>query len=74
MDGTNHGTANRSNYPNLFPRLKRLLRIRRAYDWADKGDELLAMGKVEDSLCCLQEGSGVWLLKSRRFDTGWESR
>jgi uncharacterized Ntn-hydrolase superfamily protein len=38
------------DHPEPLPELKRLIRIKRAYDWADKGDELLALGKVEESL------------------------
>jgi len=33
-----------------IPELKRLVRIRRAYDWADKGDDFLASGKIEESM------------------------
>jgi uncharacterized Ntn-hydrolase superfamily protein len=43
------------DHPAPLPELKRLLRIRRAYDWADKGDELLALGKVEDSLAAFKK-------------------
>ncbi len=41
--------------PEPLPELNRLLRIRRAYDWADKGDEFLALGKVEDSLTAFKK-------------------
>jgi uncharacterized Ntn-hydrolase superfamily protein len=34
---------------NPLPELKRLVRIRRAYDWADKGDDYLSLGKVAGS-------------------------
>lgn len=37
------------DHPDPLPELKRLVRIRRAYDWADKGDDLLALGRVEES-------------------------
>jgi len=43
------------DYPEPLAELKRLLRIRRAYDWADKGDEFLALGKVEDSLAAFKK-------------------
>jgi uncharacterized Ntn-hydrolase superfamily protein len=33
-----------------LPELKRLLRLHRAYEWANKGDELLTAGKFEDSV------------------------
>lgn len=33
-----------------LPELKRLLRVKRAYDWVDKGDDLFALGKIEDSM------------------------
>ena len=36
--------------PEPLPELKRLIRVRRAYDWADKGDDLLALGKIEEAL------------------------
>ena len=32
-----------------LPELKRLLRLRRAYDWVDVGDDLLGQGKIEES-------------------------
>jgi uncharacterized Ntn-hydrolase superfamily protein len=38
------------DHPEPLPELKRLIRIKRAYDWADKGDDLLALGKIEESL------------------------
>jgi uncharacterized Ntn-hydrolase superfamily protein len=36
--------------PEPLPELKRLVRVRRAYDWVDRGDDLLGLGKIEDSL------------------------
>jgi uncharacterized Ntn-hydrolase superfamily protein len=33
-----------------LPELKRLLRLHRAYEWANRGDELISAGKVEESL------------------------
>lgn len=38
------------DHPEPLPELKRLVRMRRAYDWADKGDDMLALGKVTESL------------------------
>ena len=32
-----------------LPELRRILRLKRAYEWADKGDDFLAAGKMEDS-------------------------
>jgi uncharacterized Ntn-hydrolase superfamily protein len=35
--------------------LGRLLKIKRAYDWADKGDDFLSLGKIEDSMRAFQK-------------------
>ena len=35
---------------NPLPELKRILRLQRGYEWANKGDEFLNQGKFEDSL------------------------
>ncbi|MHB8565596.1 MAG: DUF1028 domain-containing protein [Nitrososphaerales archaeon] len=37
------------DHPEPLVELKRLLRIRRAYEWADKGDDLLSSGKIPES-------------------------
>jgi uncharacterized Ntn-hydrolase superfamily protein len=47
------------DHPEPLPELKRLLRIRRAYDWADKGDDFLALGKVEDSLAAFKKAQDL---------------
>jgi uncharacterized Ntn-hydrolase superfamily protein len=36
-----------NEYP--IPELKRLVRLKRAYDWADRGDDFLSLGKIEES-------------------------
>lgn len=41
-----------------IPELKRLLRIQRGYEWANKGDELLNTGKFDQSLEAYQKASG----------------
>jgi uncharacterized Ntn-hydrolase superfamily protein len=33
-----------------IPELKRLVQMRRAYDWVERGDDFLALGKVEESM------------------------
>lgn len=38
------------DYPTPLPELKRLLRLQRGYEWANKGDDLLNAGKFEESL------------------------
>lgn len=38
------------DFPKPLPELKRLLRLQRGYEWANKGDELLNQGKFEESL------------------------
>lgn len=38
------------DFPKPLPELKRLLRLQRGYEWANKGDELLNAGKFEESL------------------------
>ena len=38
------------DFPKPLPELKRLLRLQRGYEWANKGDEFLNQGKFEDSL------------------------
>ena len=38
------------DFPKPLPELKRLLRLQRGYEWANKGDELLNTGKFEESL------------------------
>ena len=43
------------DHPEPLPELKRLLRIRRAYDWADKGDDLISLGKIEESLMAFKK-------------------
>ncbi|MEM0121055.1 MAG: DUF1028 domain-containing protein [Thermoprotei archaeon] len=37
------------DHPEPLVELRRLLRLRRAYDWADKGDEHMAAGQHEES-------------------------
>ena len=41
-----------------IPELKRLLRIQRGYEWANKGDELLNADKFDQSLEAYQKASG----------------
>lgn len=36
--------------PEPLPELRRLLRVKRAYDWVEKGDDLLGLGKIEESM------------------------
>jgi uncharacterized Ntn-hydrolase superfamily protein len=36
--------------PEPLPELKRILRMKRAYDSVDKGDDLLATGKIEEAM------------------------
>lgn len=36
--------------PEPLAELKRLLRMKRAYDWVDKGDDFLASGRFEESM------------------------
>jgi uncharacterized Ntn-hydrolase superfamily protein len=38
------------DHPEPLSELERLVKIKRAYGWVDKGDDLLAIGKVEDSM------------------------
>ena len=38
------------DFPTPLPELKRLLRLQRAYEWANRGDDLLTAGKFEESL------------------------
>ena len=38
------------DFPTPLPELKRLLRLQRAYEWANRGDEFLTAGKFEKSL------------------------
>ena len=38
-----------------IPDLKRLVRIKRAYDWVDKGDDFLSLGKVEESMTAFKK-------------------
>jgi uncharacterized Ntn-hydrolase superfamily protein len=38
------------DFPTPLPELKRLLRLQRGYEWANKGDEFLNAGKFEESL------------------------
>lgn len=38
------------DFPTPLPELKRLLRLQRAYEWANRGDDLLTAGKFEKSL------------------------
>ena len=37
------------DHPQPIPELKRLLRLRRGYDWANRGDEFLSEGRMEES-------------------------
>ncbi len=39
-----------------LPELKRLVKIRRAYDWVDKGDDLFGQGKIEDAMRAYRRG------------------
>jgi uncharacterized Ntn-hydrolase superfamily protein len=45
-----------SNEP--LPELKRLLRLQRSYEWANKGDEFLTRGKFEESLKAYEKAQG----------------
>jgi len=36
--------------PEPLQELKRNLRLKRAYDWVEKGDDLLGLGRIEESL------------------------
>ena len=36
--------------PEPIPELKRLVQTKRAYEWVEKGDNLLALGKLEESM------------------------
>ncbi|MFI5422234.1 MAG: DUF1028 domain-containing protein, partial [Nitrososphaerales archaeon] len=36
--------------PEPIPELQRLIQVKRAYDWVEKGDDLLAIGKIDESL------------------------
>lgn len=43
--------------PAPIPELKRLLRLQRGYEWANKGDDLLNQSKFEDSFKAYQKAS-----------------
>jgi uncharacterized Ntn-hydrolase superfamily protein len=68
------------DFPTPLPELKRLLRLQRAYEWANRGDDLLTEGKFEESLKAyekagkfapdfeeLQFWQGVSLVQAKRF-------
>lgn len=46
------------DHASPIPELKRLLRIQRGYEWANKGDELLNNGKFDESLDAYEKASG----------------
>ena len=46
------------DHKSPIPELKRLLRIQRGYEWANKGDELLNAGKFDKSLDAYEKASG----------------
>jgi uncharacterized Ntn-hydrolase superfamily protein len=41
------------------PELKRLVRINRAYEWANKGDDLLGLGKIEESMKAFKKAENL---------------
>ncbi len=45
------------DHPNPIPELKRLLRLQRGYEFANKGDELLAKGSFGESLRAYERAS-----------------
>ncbi|HKW04760.1 MAG TPA: DUF1028 domain-containing protein [Nitrososphaerales archaeon] len=45
------------DHPNPIPELKRLLRVQRGYEWANKGDEFLTAGKFGRSLDAYRKAS-----------------
>jgi len=46
------------DHPEPLAELKRLIRIKRAYEWADKGDDLLSSGKVAESRDAFERAHG----------------
>ncbi|MDA4111317.1 MAG: DUF1028 domain-containing protein [Thaumarchaeota archaeon] len=67
--------------PDPIPELKRLVQTKRAYEWVEKGDDLLAIGKLEESMQAFEKArelapendeirfwAGVTLLGSRNSE------
>src|SRR5579864_5083883 len=42
-----------------LPELRRLVSLKRAYDWADKGDDFLSLGKVEESMKAFKKAEEI---------------